>query len=259
MSILLSIIVATRNSALRLPILFESLLKTCLVQNLEILVADGSSSDRTVDCCNHYSLCLPINIISTTDTGIYDAWNKAVPHAKGLWTMFLGDDDCIFDEDHFNSALLLASDINLTENIDFLIFSSAFDYPRSSSIHKPSYHYNHLWRGMKFAHPSTFIKTTILQSTRFDTSYTIASDYKFFLLKKLNVLIYDRIVLVFIGSNGVSKTRRLLLAKEVFILHTKIFTNPIKILYLPLRIFISSWLNSLLRICPANLYLPSHD
>lgn len=60
-----------------------------LVQHI---IADGGSLDGTVevlDKLRHEHLLVRVE----SDTGVYNAWNKAVLHAQGKWVLFLGSDD----------------------------------------------------------------------------------------------------------------------------------------------------------------------
>jgi len=66
-------------------------------KDYEHIIVDGVSTDGTVDYLlarkEHFSV-----LISEPDTGIYNAWNKALKHAKGEWILFLGADDILADE-----------------------------------------------------------------------------------------------------------------------------------------------------------------
>lgn len=60
--------------------------------NVEWLVIDGGSTDGTVDVIMDNADVVDY-WLSEADSGIYDAWNKALPLAAGSWVMFLGADD----------------------------------------------------------------------------------------------------------------------------------------------------------------------
>lgn len=88
---LVSVIIATYN--------VEKTLQDCLdsvqgqtYRNLEIIVIDGGSTDRTL---NIIQKNLPIigSWVSEPDAGIYAAWNKGLAMANGDWIGFLGADD----------------------------------------------------------------------------------------------------------------------------------------------------------------------
>ena len=58
---------------------------------VELIIIDGKSSDNTIMIIKKYSE--KINYwISEKDSGIYNAWNKAIPKANGDWLCFLGSD-----------------------------------------------------------------------------------------------------------------------------------------------------------------------
>lgn len=77
----------------------EATIKSVINQtydNIEYIVIDGSSTDRTIDILKQYEDYIDY-WISESDNGIYDAMNKGVSFAKGDWLYFLGSDDLILN------------------------------------------------------------------------------------------------------------------------------------------------------------------
>lgn len=60
---------------------------------VEHLIVDGASTDGTVEMLQELEQKGWIRYISEPDTGIYDAMNKAIRHAKGKYIAFLNSDD----------------------------------------------------------------------------------------------------------------------------------------------------------------------
>ncbi|MCF8069390.1 MAG: glycosyltransferase [Desulfobacterales bacterium] len=95
----ISIIIATLNA----DNVLERCLKSVISQsyhNFELIIKDGNSTDNTRSIISKYSSNISFSM-SEPDTGIYNAWNKALAHAKGEWICFLGADD------YFSSSLIL--------------------------------------------------------------------------------------------------------------------------------------------------------
>lgn len=101
MAPLISVIIATRNAAADLPRCLDSLRRQSF-RDFEVLVADGASTDGTVQLLESSG-----DIVtwwdSKPDTGPYAARNRALPRAKGSWICFLGADDWLWDEHAFAS------------------------------------------------------------------------------------------------------------------------------------------------------------
>lgn len=89
--IVLSVIVATYNSAGTIARGLDSL-RAQQGANFEILICDGGSQDQTLEIISQYD-DIVAHRVSGPDRGVYDAWNKVIPAARGEWIMFLGSDD----------------------------------------------------------------------------------------------------------------------------------------------------------------------
>lgn len=88
---LITIITVTYNAEKDL----EASIKSVSAQsypNIQYLIIDGGSTDRTLEIIKKYEAHISI-WISEKDNGIYDAWNKGLQLATGDWIGFLGADD----------------------------------------------------------------------------------------------------------------------------------------------------------------------
>lgn len=96
---LISVIVATRNAEHTLRPTLQSLTMQTML-NFEIVLIDGASTDNTLSIVKEFSNSIAFHL-SEPDSGIADAWNKGLRHARGKWIMFLNAGDRIH-RDHFN-------------------------------------------------------------------------------------------------------------------------------------------------------------
>lgn len=99
---LISIITSTYCAAAHLPRIIESI-RVQTFDDFEWLVIDGASTDGTIDILQRNEDVVDY-WISEADTGIYDAWNKGVRHARGTWVLFLGADDHLWTPDVLSRA-----------------------------------------------------------------------------------------------------------------------------------------------------------
>ena len=98
----------------------ENCIKSVLSQNynnLEYIVIDGNSSDRTKEIINKYKNNIS-RIIIEGDDGIWDAMNKGIKLADGEIIGFLNSDDY-----YFNNTLEIVNNYFSKNNIDFLFGS----------------------------------------------------------------------------------------------------------------------------------------
>lgn len=94
---LISVIVAVFNGATTLQQCIDSVASQTF-RDIELVVIDGGSIDGTVDLLKENASKLAY-WVSEPDKGIYNAWNKALAHARGEWICFLGADDYLWSDD----------------------------------------------------------------------------------------------------------------------------------------------------------------
>ncbi len=95
MSIKLSVVTATFNSAHQLPRLVCSL-QAQSDQDFEWIIADGGSSDETLEVLAAAKKCLHRVIVNCQpDFGIYDALNRGIQISSGDYYLVLGSDDIL--------------------------------------------------------------------------------------------------------------------------------------------------------------------
>ena len=180
----LSIIIATFNSSKTLQKTFESLLAQTF-KGFEVFIIDGLSKDNTVAIIKEYErefqrLNIPYYWTSEKDSGIYDAWNKALKKTNTDWIAFLGSDDT-----YYPNALEMYSEA-ITRNPGINYISSKIELIDKDDrvlkvIGKP-YKYKQMNRYMDIAHVGSFHHIDLfLKHGDFDTDYKIVADYDFFM------------------------------------------------------------------------------
>ena len=121
---------------------------------------------------------------SGKDSGIYDAWNKAIDRWQGKmgeWVLFLGADDRLVSADILAKVQERIS--NLPEDIIFAAgdmiyldekegFHAAFNAPPNDVAFKQRF------CGMPVPHTALFTRKSIVQH-KFDASFRIAGDFDF--------------------------------------------------------------------------------
>jgi len=99
--IFFSIVTSTYNAGNSLKQCLESVRNQTFV-GVEHVIVDGASSDNTCEIIQSEQNREDHRIgwwCSEKDSGIYNAWNKAIPHCKGEWILFLGADDVLANAD----------------------------------------------------------------------------------------------------------------------------------------------------------------
>lgn len=172
--------------------------------NIEHIVLDGASNDGTVDVLREYDDRIAL-WRSEPDTGVYDAWNKALAEARGEWICFLGADD-EFLPGAISAYIALA---NRNPQAEYLC-------SRVNWVHSSGYRrmIGEPWRWRKFSkttcvpHTGSMHRRSLLgRLGAFDTSYRLLADYEFLLRagRQLNAA-YMPVITVMMRGGGISST-----------------------------------------------------
>ena len=92
-------------------------------KNIEYIIIDGGSTDKTVDIVNQYKSSISI-LVSEPDAGIYDAMNKGIKLASGDVIGVLNADDFFADEEVLTSIAGVFSKQNV--NILYAFFCKSW-------------------------------------------------------------------------------------------------------------------------------------
>jgi glycosyltransferase involved in cell wall biosynthesis len=199
---LISIITPTLNS--------ESCIEDCILsvinqkyRNIELIIIDGISSDKTLDIAKRYqSEDVRIRIISEPDKGIYDAMNKGIGLAKGEWLYFLGSDDILFDDkvlsDIFTNPRTRRSEV-IYGNV--LVDGDA-GWARDGEIYNGEFNLDKLI-GKNICHQAMFFKSIVFRNRLFNTRFSICADWEMNLRlwSRYSFEYYDRLIAKFRGGN----------------------------------------------------------
>lgn len=171
-----SIITACKNSETTIESTLQSLYEQNY-KNFEHIVIDGGSVDRTVDIINMYAN-QETKLISETDDGIYDAFNKGLKSALGDVVCFLNSDD------HFPSSDTLSAVASCftNANIKFVYGDANYISGANGRVVRTwrarDYSDKTLSKGWSPCHTTLFLRRSVYEDLGlFDTDFKISSDY----------------------------------------------------------------------------------
>jgi glycosyltransferase involved in cell wall biosynthesis len=208
-----SVIIATFHPGMAL---LERCLDSIAAQqgcSIDVVVVDGGSVDGTVDVLKRRSAELG-HWHSEPDDGIYDAWNHALPHARGRWIAFVGADDTFAQPDSL-ARLVAAADIAYTRN------GARIAYGRNVVLTADGHQLDvqgepwpairaRFQREMVLPHPGALQHRTLFEDHGpFDSSFRIAGDHEFLLreLRNRHAEFVPDTMVCLVGGSGVSRSR----------------------------------------------------
>jgi glycosyltransferase involved in cell wall biosynthesis len=181
---ILSIITINRNNAIGL----EKTMLSVLSQNrfdFEYIIVDGASTDGSVEVIRRYSDQFNDRLkwISETDTGIYNAMNKGIQMASGMYLEFLNSGDSLVSE----RVISQVYDALKYHDYPSILYGNMLkEMPDGTVIRDNSFEgqdisFLNFYRGT-LNHSSSFIKSFLFNEYGFyDESLRIVSDWKWFL------------------------------------------------------------------------------
>lgn len=115
MDILVSITVASYNNANYIKRCLDSVINQTY-HNLEILIVDDGSQDKSFDVIENYKDDIRVRVISKENGGLSSVRQKALDEARGEFICFIDADDYLaptYVESHLNNILKFGADINV--------------------------------------------------------------------------------------------------------------------------------------------------
>lgn len=173
----MSIITATFNSERYLEETIRSVISQSY-SNIEYIIIDGGSTDRTLRLVEKYADKID-KVISEADKGIYDAFNKGISIATGDVIYFLNSDDYLIQD---NIIKEIAKTFSSHPQID-VIYGNVL-----TKDEKNGYEYvsgklttiEDLKEGRMCPHQGFFVRKKLFDKYgQFNLDYKIASDFDF--------------------------------------------------------------------------------
>jgi glycosyltransferase involved in cell wall biosynthesis len=177
---LISIIIATHNAAEDLRYTLESL-KQYGDSAIEVIVQDACSADKSCAVAHEYiPMLLAGQVCSEKDTGIYDAWNKALRLAHGEWILFMGAGDSILSAQVLHEISIELQKLPISCDYYSVPVQSVLSFDEPLEMIYPSQSpLKELQHGMCLPHQGLFHRRRLFEQQDFSTKYRIAGDYDF--------------------------------------------------------------------------------
>lgn len=151
--------------------------------DIEHIIVDGGSTDKTIEIINNYTHKNK-KIIISKNSGIYDSMNIGIKASTGDIITILNSDDIYQNNEIIDKTAKIIKD-----NYDYPIYLGNVVYFKNSSFYHLYRYFKsdnfkrwHLKYGIMPPHPSSFIKKEIYNKYGlYNNTFKIASDFEMFL------------------------------------------------------------------------------
>lgn len=181
----------------------------------EYIIIDGASKDKTMDIIDEYRNHIDI-IVSESDTGIYDAMNKAIDMANGDYINFMNAGDGFVGQEVLKdvSSLINADKPDVVFGHEVLWLDGFYYQVEAQPFYAPPY----LKHSMGFNHQCCFVKTQTAKRYLFDLKYKLAADYNMIMTIYRNKGTFQKVdmPIACFDMNGISGIHKFRHDSEVF-------------------------------------------
>lgn len=143
----------------------------------EWIVIDGGSTDGSRNMIEQYAERFAY-WCSEPDSGIYNAMNKGIEHAKGDWFLFLNSGDWLYDSTVLQKVFFEPHDA------DILYGDVMYHWPDNRGMEldeKPEKLSLYFFYKDTLCHQATFYKKKIFNSHSYNEKYRICSDWALYI------------------------------------------------------------------------------
>ena len=222
---MLTVVTATFNAAKTISDAMQSI-RSQTYPNIEWIVIDGGSTDGTVEILKNNEDSIEY-WSSESDSGIYDALNKGIEHARGDWILFLGADDRLARDDVIESIFAqrqIGDEVLIYGDVRYENAAKPFlsDISLKTLLHNTVHHQGAFYSRKLFD-----------AGWRYDTGHKLIADYELNLRivrKKDKVVKLEGLVGSICCDNGRSRTNLGALLRETNAIrrkHCGFFTNKL--------------------------------
>ena len=216
----LSIITVTFNA----EIVLEKTIRSVIGQsydNIEYIIVDGASSDRTLEIATQYkaqdSISMGFDIISEPDSGLYDAMNKGLQKATGDYVWFLNAGDTFKDENIVDEIANIAEQ-NMMPDIIYgetdLIDTQGKIFAKRRLKTPELLTWKSFKMGMLVCHQAFIVKRDF--APKYDLQYRFSSDFDWCIrcMKKAKTIVNSKMRLINYQYEGMTTANRKASLKE---------------------------------------------
>jgi len=166
----ISVITVTYNARQFLEQTMQSVIEQDYA-NIEYIVIDGASTDRTLEIIHKYESRLAY-WVSEPDEGIYDAMNKGVLKATGEWILFMNAGDT------FVSTNTVATCVKAFQSNCAMVYGgiNVVNTQNQSVVYQPPLDLSMYVKRMPCCHQAVFFKTALVKHYQFNTLFKINAD-----------------------------------------------------------------------------------
>lgn len=198
----ITVVTVCYNAEKTIEMTMQSVLKQSY-KDIEYLIIDGKSNDRTLDIVRKYERDSRVKLVSEKDNGLYSAMNKALNYCAGKYIIYMNSGDIFYDSrvveemvPHLMYDLVYGNVVRKTQGGNKL-----------EKYHGKSKIMLLLLIGKMMSHQSLFTKTDIMKLYGFDERFKICADYNFIVRAKRNkcsMKYVDRTVCIVDNVEGIS-------------------------------------------------------
>jgi len=177
----ISIITVCYNSEKYIKYAIESVINQTY-PNIEYIIVDGASKDKTVDIIKSYGNKIT-KFISEPDKGIYDAMNKGIKMATGDVVAILNSDDFYINNNVISSVINELESKQTDCLFADLIYVDEHDTDKQIRYWKSKpFVPNSFIKGWHPAHPTFIVKNEVYRKLGyFSLKYKLAADFELML------------------------------------------------------------------------------
>lgn len=173
--------------------------------NIEYIVIDGGSTDGTLDIIKNYEDKIDY-WQSEPDAGIYDAMNKGIKLATGVWINFMNAGDIFYHSNVISNFIANSTDI---KNVDVFYGNAVALINEKEKLQIASEKYKDFYKGPLFRHNSAFFNLELHKKNLFQVErkeFGFALDFKLIYDLYENNCIFRKMnfVVVAFDINGIS-------------------------------------------------------